>query len=280
MSLWPFFQFHMQVCSPQRRSCKIPKTIYQRASFCICQKASYTLEAAVVIPLLAAYFVTFLSFFQILQIQCAVDEAVLYAGRKTAVESSIADSDELLFVSAEGYLLHVLKDNALIENYVVHGLLGIQLWESEFDEEAIVLKANYAVKLPIGFWGVTQVELTSQSRFQRWNSGSAEEVNGEWVYVTPNGEVYHTDISCRSLKLSIKTTSLDEVEEIRGLNGQKYYECPLCDWEDNRTERVYYTDYGVLYHKDISCSSLKRTIEKISLEEIGDRRSCSFCSKS
>lgn len=279
MSLWTFFQSHTQMCSPQRRTCKIHH-INQRASFCICAKASYTLEAAIVIPLLAAYFVTILSFFQILQIQCAVDEAILYAGRKTAVESSVVDSDEMLFASAEGFLLYALKDNSLIENHVVHGQLGIQLWESEFDKDTILLKANYVVKLPIGFLGVKQVELTSQSRFQRWNRGTNQEDNGAWVYVTPNGEVYHTDISCRSLKLSIKTASLDEVEELRGLNGQKYYKCQLCDWEDKSIERVYYTGYGVLYHKDISCSSLKRTIEKVSLEEVGDRRPCSFCSES
>lgn len=279
MSLWPFFELNMQLCSSQRRTFKIPQ-INQRASFCICQKASYTLEAAVVIPLITAYLVTFLTFFQILQIQCVVDEALLYAGRKTAVESSIVDSDEVLFVSAEGFLLHALKDNSLIEKRVVHGLLGVQLWESEFDEESIVLTANYIVKLPIGFLGVTQVELSSRCCFQRWNKGTEEEDNEEWVYITPNGEVYHTDISCRTLKLSIKTTSLSTVEELRGLNGQKYYECHHCDWQDNNTERVYYTSYGVLYHKDISCSSLKRTIEKISLDEIGDRRPCSFCSES
>ena len=279
MSLWPFFQSDKDMRSPQKRTHIIPK-IYQRASFCICQKASYTLEAAVVIPLLAGYFVTLLSFFQILQIQCAVDEALLYAGRKTAVESSIVDSEEALFVSAEGFLLYALKDNSLIEDHVVYGMLGIHLWESEFDGEAIVLKADYAVKLPIGFLGIKQVELTSQNRFQKWNGEKSGEDDGEWVYVTPNGVVYHADIACRSLNLSIKFTSLGEIEELRGLDGQKYYECSLCDWEDDRTERVYYTDYGVLYHKNISCSFLKRTIEKISIEEIGDRRPCSFCSES
>lgn len=279
MSLWTSLQSNFCMRSPQKRTHKIPQNS-QRASFCICQRASYTLEAAVVIPLLAGYLVTFLSFFQILQVQCAVDEALLYAGRKTAVESSIVDSEEALFLSAEGFLLYALKDNLLIENHVEHGSLGVQLWESEFEGDAIFLKANYTYKLPIGFLGVKQVELSSQNRFRKWNNTAPTTESGEWVYVTPNGEVYHTDITCRSLKLSIKTATLGEVEELRGLNGQKYYECPLCDWKEDQSERVYYTDYGVLFHRDISCSSLKRTIEKISIEEIGNRRLCSYCQKS
>ena len=49
------------------------------------QKASFTLEAAVVIPLVTGFFVVLLMFFRILQIQTQVQEALVMAGRKTAV---------------------------------------------------------------------------------------------------------------------------------------------------------------------------------------------------
>lgn len=277
MTLWSTFLSDKKMRSPQQRTHKIPLT-NQRASFCTWQKASYSIEAAIVIPSLAGYFVTILFFFQILQIQCLVDEALFYAGRKTAVESSVVESEELLFLSAEAYLLYVLEEEPLIEKYIENGVWGIYLWESSFEGDYIFLKANYTIKFPIQFFGLGEVELTSQNTFRKWNNPiEVEEAEEGFVYVTPSGEVYHTGTGCRVLKLSIQESTLEEISNIRGASGQKYYECPSCDWEENMIERVYYTNYGVLFHKSISCSSLKRTIEKIGIEEIGDRRPCSFC---
>ena len=98
-----------------------------------------------------------------------------------------------------------------------------------------------------------------------------------YVYVTPTGEVYHANLSCRVLQLSVKETTVDRIPFLSGKSGQCYYECGRCEWKDKKKERVYYTDYGELYHKDISCSAIKRTIEKILFEDIGGRRPCSFC---
>ena len=277
MSLWFLLQSIMFLCSPQQRTHnQIPKN-NQRTSFCICQKASYTIEAAVVIPLLSGFLVTILFFFQILQIQCKVDEALIYAGRRTAVESSVVDSEELLFLSAEGFLVYALKDETLVEQYVEYGVLGIQLWESSFDGDTIFLKADYTIKLPISFLGIGEIELTSQNKFRKWNYIAEAEDEEGYVYVTPTGQVYHGKLICRVLNLSIQETTLGEISGLRGANGQKYYECPRCDWEENRTERVYYTDYGTLFHKSLSCSSLKRTVEKIPIEEVGERTPCSYC---
>ena len=279
MSLWTFFQSHTKIGSPQNRAFKIQKipNKNQRASFCICPRASYTLEAAVVIPLLAGYLVTLLFFFSILEIQCEVDEALLYAGRKTAVESSVVDSQEALFLSAEAYLVHALKENTQIERFVKNGIWGVSLLGSEFEGDDIVLKANYVVKLPISFLGLGEIQLSSQNCFRKWTGDREIEEEGDYVYVTPNGEAYHGNLACRSLNLSTKACTLEEIFALRGADGQKYYECTWCDWEDSNRERVYYTEYGVLYHKSISCSALKRTVDKIKLEDVGDRHPCSFC---
>ena len=262
--------------SPHRRAFKINNN-NQRASFCTCQGGSYTIEAAVVIPLLAGYLVTILYFFTILEIQYTIEEALIFAGRKTAVESCVTDSEELLFLSAEAYLLYALEDKPLIERFVKNGALGIFLWGSEFHGEEIVLRADYEVKLPITMFGIGAVELFSQNHFYKWTKGTPSEGDEAFVYITETGEVYHSDLSCRSIHLSIESGLLKEVSELRGKNGQKYYECSRCEWKDEKKERIYYTDYGTLYHKDIQCSSLKRTVIRISIAEIGDRRACSFC---
>jgi len=276
MTLWTFLKSDRLMQSPQNSMHKTHNQS-QRASFCICNKASYTLEAAVVIPLLAAYLVTLLFFFTILDIQCAVDDALLFAGRKTAVESSVVDSEEVLFLSAEAYMCYALKDNSQIKKYVPRGLLGISLLGSKISGEYIVLRADYVVELPISFLGINQLNLTSQNCFRKWTGDRLIEDAGEYVYVTAAGQVYHASLSCRVIDLSIKRTSIYQISSLRGKNGQKYYECGRCKWKDDEKERVYYTDYGERYHKDIACSALKRTVEKIRLEDVDGRRPCSFC---
>lgn len=278
MTLWTKLIMKEENRSPHRRTLQIPERI-RRASFYTCKKASYTLEAAVVIPLMAGYLVMLLFFFSILEIQCEVDEALLYAGRKTAVESSVIEEEELLFLSAKAYLLYALDDYSLVQKYVKSGAWGIQLWGSEFAGEDIFLRATYEIELPISFLGIERIELSSQSRFRKWNGDRILEEEGDYVYITPTGEVYHANLTCRSINLSVKPTSIGAVSSLRGKNGQKYYECSRCDWKDSKKERVYYTDYGTLYHKDIACSSIKRTVEKIKKEAVTERRPCSFCYK-
>lgn len=278
MTLWTKKFLKEGKRSPHRRTTQIPEAI-RRASFYTCKKASYTLEAAVVIPLLAAYLVMLLFFFSILEIQCEVDEALLYAGRKTAVESSIVEEEELLFLSTKAYLLYALENSSLVQKYVKSGAWGIQLWGSEFGGEDIVLRASYEVELPISFLGIGHIELSSQNQFRKWNGDRIIEEQGDYVYVTPTGEVYHANLTCRSINLSVKKSSIDQIPHLRGKNGQKYYECSRCNWKDSKKERVYYTDYGTLYHKDIACSAIKRTVEKVKKEEVTERRPCSFCYK-
>lgn len=276
MSLWNFLKLCKTIWSPHRREKKTP-IINQRASFCICQKGSYTIEAAVIIPLLAGYLVMFLYFFSILELQGEIEEALFFAGRKTAALSSVTDSEEALFLSAEAYLLYILQDNPRIERSVKHGLLGISLLRSDFEGEDIILRADYIVKFPISFLGIGQIELFSQNRFRKWIGDRREETEDGYVYITANGEVYHASLSCRVLDLSVKETSVDLISSLRGEDGQKYYECKKCKRNETRKEKVYYTDYGVLYHKDIACSALKRVVEKVRQEDAGERSPCRFC---
>ena len=278
MTLWTYFRQKRVLCSPHRRTFN-KQIVFQRASFYICQKGSYTLEVAVVVPLVAMYLVTILSFFSILEAQCVVEEALLYTGRKTAVESSMVDSEEALFLSAKAYLLYALQGNATVKKHIKHGALGVYLWNSEFDGEDLILRADYVVQLPISFWGIGEIELNSEYYFKKWIGDNPEESDSSFVYVTKYGEVYHVNLSCRAINLSVKETKIGQITSMRGKNGQKYYECSSCDGKDNK-ERVYYTDYGTLYHKDIACSKIKRTVEKIKLEDVDKRRSCSYCYKS
>lgn len=282
MSLWKKSHAGNGLNSPQISHWHKKPHILRETSLCICQKASFTVEAAVIIPCMAVFFTSILFFFRILQVQYSIDEALLYAGQKTAIESSAVTSQEILLASAKGYVLYALKDNEEVSTYVKGGSLGVLLLGSDCDGEEIYLRASYEVSLPIDLWGVGSIRLYSQNWFQKWNgdvtiSEEADSEEIQWVYTTPNGTVYHSTSSCRVLNISVREVLLSEIAQERGKDGQKYYECSRCKDLENKNGYVYCTDYGTLYHMDISCSSLKRTIQKVLLEEVGERKPCSFC---
>lgn len=254
------------------------KRIGQETSFCICLKASMTVEAVVVVPVGMGVLLLILFFFRFLFVQAAIEDAVLYTGRVLAVESSLLDTEESLFLSAEGMIKYILSQEDDVNRYVSGGSLGVSLLGSEFSNQEIELKANCIVKFPIEFFGKKGVVLTSEHTFVKWTGDVYEKTEGEeWVYITETGSVYHKDTSCRVLDLSIQQAKVTDMPNLRGINGQKYYPCEKCIKDETTNTTVYYTGYGTLYHANLSCSALKRTVYKVLKSEVEDRRACSFC---
>jgi len=276
MSHWkrnmhPITQISLRICTQTKT------TQNQEASLCTPISASLTIEASFIVPLMAGFLASILFFFRIISVQVAVEEALIYTGRCVAVESCVVSSEDALFLSAESIFRMAIAESAVVDSYVENKAWGISLLKSDFTGDEIWLRAEYAVKLPVSFFDFEYISLASETGFQKWIGNRALGNVGEWVYITETGSVYHTNIGCRVLDISIKTTLLSEIGDYRGANGQKYYPCRRCKKEDSQV--AYYTDYGTLYHQNIACSSLKRTIKKIRFDEVGTRRICSFCSK-
>lgn len=210
--------------------------------------------------------------------QAAVEEALVYVGRAVAVESSLVEDKAALFLSAEGLFFKELSQKTDIERFVSGGILGISLLGSDMSGKEVKLQADYMVKFPVSLFGTKGIWLTSKNAFVKWKgdlyTGEEQE---KWVYITKTGTVYHKNTSCRSLDLNIKECSYHNIYDIRGKNGQRYYPCNKCLKGLNEIEKVYVTDYGALFHGKLSCSALKRTIERISFSKIGSRRPCSYC---
>lgn len=274
MSLWNNLD-NKRIKNSPRICTQTKKFMSQRTSFCICEKASLTIEASVVLPLTIGFLAIILFFFRVIQVQAIIEEALMYAGRVVAVESSEVSSELALLISAEGVLISVLEEQPIVESYIKHGIFGISLLRSDFSGENIVLRADYKMILPVAFFGRESIELSSENCFRKWVGDINGEIQDDWVYITPTGSVYHTNLDCRVLDIKAEATSLTQIAEYRGMDGQKYYPCSRCKTENGST--VYYTGYGRLYHFDARCSSLKRTIQKISRSEIEGRRECAFC---
>ena len=246
-------------------------------SFFACQKASLTVEAAVIVPLVAGFLSVILFFFRVLLVQASVEEALMYAGRQTAVESCLVESEEALFLCAEMHLLKALEEKGIADAYLKNGRYGVRLLGSRFIGEKIVLYAEYDMSLPVEFFGIENIRLFSTNQFRKWTGDYIDGSTVEWVYITPTGEVYHVDAGCRVLDLSVHAVSVEKIEDERGKNGQKYVMCSRCEGLEMENGWVYCTDYGSVYHKNTACSSLKRTIERIEKSKVEDRRACSFC---
>ena len=265
-----------EIIKPFPKTAAPPKC--KKTLLCARLSASYTLEAAVVLPLLAGFFASILFFFRVLQVQTQVQESLYYAGRKTACEACVTDSPAVLRATAEVYFRKELSQYQVPEKFVRGGTIGISLLQSEFSDSEIKLCADYRVRLPIAFFKVRDVRVSQSSKNRKWtgdaNGGNAE----DYVYVTEHGSVYHSGRSCPYLDLSIRAVQYKELGGLRNKSAHKYYACPECVAENSGNGIVYITDYGTCYHDSLSCSGLKRTVYLVPVSKTGGKGPCSKCS--
>jgi hypothetical protein len=249
----------------------------KKTSPCARRQASYTLEAAVILPLLAGFFVAILFFFRVLQVETQVQEALDYASRKTACEASAVSSEVALHASAEGYFRKELGQYTLPGKYVYGGSIGISLLGSTYEGNEVCLRATYTMKLPVAFFGWKGVMLAQGSTVHKWTGDRDDGQQEDYVYITETGTVYHRSRQCSYLDLSIRAANYADLSGLRNKSGHKYYECSDCAAKIPASGLVYITDYGTCYHVELSCSGLKRTVYLIPLSEVGTRAPCSRC---
>ena len=262
---------------PQDRADIIRRHSCKKTSLCPLFRGSYTLEAAVIIPVLAMFFVTILFFFRVLQVQTQVQEALDYAGRKTACEASAIHSQAGLLVSAEAYFQKELKNYELPQKYVSGGKKAIVLLRSDLSGSYIDLRADYYMKLPISFFKVKGLAIQQKSKCHKWIGDREDGEEADYVYVTEHGTVYHISRNCRYLDLSIQTVNMAQIPGKKNKNDHKYYACSGCAAKNAGLGVAYITDYGTCYHTSLSCSGLKRTIYLVRLDKVGDKGPCGKC---
>ncbi len=248
----------------------------QRARY----KASFTVEAAFVLPLFLFAALVVLGIFPALKLQTQVNAGLQYAARMTA--SACHDEEgsavtTLVSVAEERLLFKkYLNDHGYESSVLANDLESIVLYDESSGEDYVTLVASYDAKLPIAFWKLSSLPVTQCVKMKKWTGADPGEddcENGEYVYITPTGSAYHTSADCPYLKLSTRSVSLSAVDTLRNKSGGIYYPCSCY----NGGSLVYITDYGTEYHSDLNCSSLKRTVYKVSVDEVGNRHACSKC---
>lgn len=122
----------------------------QKMPSCTCLKASYTLEAAVIFPLVAVFCI-YTFFFRVVQVESQVKAALYYSARMSALASSANDSSVVSVATAEVLFRSRISDSKHIDTYVRGGRYGVSLLGSKMDGDDVSLKAKYKVKLPVSF---------------------------------------------------------------------------------------------------------------------------------
>ena len=256
------------------------------------RKGSFTLEAAVVVPVFAAFLVFIMFSFRILMTQQNLAEAM----QKTARELSVAAFSEKYGISSSvvnvGSLAGaIVKVNSTYDRlskgegyrYTLLGRAGLNLTSSSVSGDYVTLNASYVMKFPLGLVGNRSFLMKQTVKARKWTGyhkkgQNSTEEDDIWVYITPYGRVYHRNRDCTYLRLSVQSVSRQSLESRRNRSGSRYTPCAICGNKNSGSSLVYITDYGTSYHTRADCSGLKRGIDMIRLKE-AQQKGYGGCSK-
>lgn len=196
---------------------------------------------------------------------------------------SLVLSETYVQSSAEDYLGTEYLNNTCLDG----GAASVSYLQSQImvNNDIIDLVADYRVKPFLSIFGLDSFSMQSRYYGHAWTGYSIgsessqtstdDDNDGQIVYITPTGSVYHLSEDCTYLKPSTRTISASEVDSARSSDGSKYYPCEVCN--PTKTGTLVITEDGNRYHSSASCSAIKRTVIEVLLSQVEDTMNC--CSK-
>ena len=265
------------------------------------KKASYTIEATIIMPLFISLMVFGMFTFRLLQVQSGIQQSIDNASRMMAVSlgntANSGESDKDVNpeqedptlsgeLSEAGLLaatialagVEVVNHDVPLE-FIDGGAAGIYFLDSSAEGNYIDLTVSYKMTFPVGLLGKYSFDVTQRARNRKWvgYDKSEGETGGTYVYVTEHGQVYHNNYFCTYLNPSVHRVAKNEVKDKRNSGGAKYYQCARCK-SVKANGFLYITDYGTAFHNDVNCTEIKHNIKKVLLEEVKDKMPpCSKC---
>lgn len=289
-------QTHKSSFTPMNENNMVSK---EKTSLFASEKGSMTVESAVVLPFFLFFIVSFLLLIKVISLQVAVTMSLsqiskelardAYVYKKIEIEDNTAHevlSKVILTGLSDSYvkdkLVSSLGKEYLDQSFIKGKSNGLSLYQSRYLEEndMIDLIVCYKITLPFPSFKIPDIPIALRARTRGWTGWSYGEQNTEtkeYVYITETGTVYHRELNCTHLDLSIQGVNRKRIEELRNTAMGKYYECEICEEYETMADVVYITDTGNRFHNTLDCSGLKRGIKKILKSEAGGRRPCSRC---
>ena len=268
----------------------------ERVSLFISQKASLTVEAALVLPLFLFAICFMMYFTEIVRIQAEVGNELYKQSKNMSLYAYVYQSAESNHIIESGKvedLVSGMLSNLYVKSKVSEELgdnyfeinnaeSGISLILSSYmkENDIIDVVGMYSISIPCNFFHLNKVRVIQRARIRAW-TGYEEDTEGnepieEMVYITPYGSVYHKDIFCSYINLTISQVSKSDVDNLRNSSGGKYYECELCK-DEVENAYLFITDTGDRYHKRRDCSGIQRDVLAVPISEVEGRGPCSRC---
>lgn len=253
----------------------------ERAS-AFASKGSMTMEAALAVPIFFFAMLCLVYLLEMMSIQVTIRNAIYSVGKEIAQQAYSSP-----MISTYGIQQHVIKNigaEKLDKSMISGGANGINCnnSKSNWNTAVIDLSVQYQLEFPILMFHIPVISCEETLRVKGWTGyaqGADEMKKNQVVYVTDYGLVYHQNMNCTYLELSIQAVEFSQIEDLRSQSGAKYYPCESCGEEIVIAGRVYLTDYGNRYHTSLECGKVKRNIYAVPLEEVYGLGGCSKCVK-
>lgn len=210
-----------------------------KAKECLCvshKKGSLTIEAALILPFFMMVLFLFFSLFYQYSTAAQLKLKAAVEAEKIAAAAGIVDTENA-------------GDITISRSETPEAMWNPFLWKKQKITQQAVCRAW------IGF-----TELGEQETY---------------VYITPEGEVYHLTADCTHLLLSTYRVTLQKAKTTKNEYGESYQPCERC--RETPGSYVYITREGNRYHSEGDCSGLKRTVKMVPLSSVADRGCCLRC---
>ena len=218
------------------------------------------------LPLLILFILHLASCLEMLRLHGRLEYALWQTGRELAVYGAAETAGDIpdlavSYLYVNGRLEQILGGDYLDNAPLAHGRQGLNYLSSRYleEEQCIDILLTYQVCPPITCFPFPYFRMASRYYGRAW---TGYDVGGEegrifYVYVTADGEVWHSRGDCSYLKPSVSETLPETVWSLRNASGERYRSCSRC--RDLPTgDTVYLTREGNRYHNTRGCPALLR----------------------
>lgn len=252
------------------------------------QKASLTVECAVVLPLFFFAMIMLAGFLNLYRTTTMIQSTLCESAKELGMYAYCNEEDTLSLVGTVSnricqiYTKKKIKEKLADENLlgIIGGTNGIKLSQSSYENGMISLKASFFYQVPFTCFQIFPVKMQVRGQARAWIGYLPKEElfeTEEMVYVTDWESVYHTNVSCSHLRLYVQRISYSEAEQKKNIYGEKYHSCEKCMETGEKPGILYITPTGNRYHKDKACGGLTRHVKLVKKSQVKHLNICERC---
>lgn len=261
----------------------------------VCERASITIEAALVLPIIISILVFLITPLKIMDINRRIQYISEVASREAAEYAYGIFYKNIIDSTNKNMILNLSSDLALSEfvKYKINKsikedkIINLNTYETECmrDGENIVIRVSYAYKMPFDILGLYKIEQNIISYRRAWignikniDDNEEDTLKEEYVYVGNNMSRYHLDSKCHYLFNNLISVYYRDVDKLRNKNGGKYEACARCGNNINNGI-VYILQNGKAYHSNPECTAIISYVRRVKKREVEYLGACQYCGK-